>query len=540
MKVNDVLAHALSVHGVEVMFGVMGDANMYIVDSFHRNEGGRFVAAANEGGATLMAAGYAAVSGHVGVATVTHGAIANCVSALFDATRGHYPMLLVAGDTARREGFHLQNIPQRDVVVPTGAAYRQVRSVDTAAADLASALGQAAAERRPVVLEVPADFQQGHTEVGAGRAHKVVTGVLTPSPEDLEDAAAVVIGSSRPLIIGGRGAGSPGTVEALRRFAERIGAPLGTTLRGKGLFASDPFNIGVVGTLSHPVASDVIARADCLVVFGAALSALTTLNGELLAGKRIVQVDTDPAALGRYFPVEVAILGDAAATATGLTTLLDEAEAPAASFRSDRLLQHVAAWQAEDAATPLADGPLTLTGVLHQVNQIVPRERTLTVDGGRFSHEALRILDVDHPWSYAHCLNVGHIGMSVGYGIGAAVGRPDVPALVVVGDGGFMLGGLAELNTAVRNQLDVVIVLLNDRAYGAEYYRFVAQSLDPALTTFDWPDFTDVATSLGATAVRVAVWPDFKRLGEMVRPGCGPVLAEVLLDVATIPDPGLH
>lgn len=540
MKLNDVLAHALRVHGAEVMFGVLGDANMYVVDSFHRNEGGRFVAAANEGGAVLMAAGYAAVSGRLGVATVTHGAIANCVSALFDASRGHYPLLIVAGDTARKDGFHLQNIPQRDVVVPTGAAYREVRSVDTAAADLASALGQAVAERRPVVLEVPADFQLADTAVGASRTQQLTTSVLAPSAEDLEDAAAVVIGASRPLVIGGRGAGSPGTAQTLRRFAERIGAPLGTTLRGKDLFAGDPFDIGIVGTLSHPVASDVIARSDCLVVFGAALSALTTLNGELLAGKRIVQVDTDPAALGRYFPVDVAIVGDSAATATGLIALLDEAEAAPASLRSDKLAHSIRAWHDEDRASVQTDGPLTLTGVLHKVNEIVPRERTLAIDGGRFSHEALRILEVDHPWSYAHCLNVGHIGMSVGYGIGASVGRPDVPALVVVGDGGFMLGGLAEFNTAVRHHLDVVIVLLNDGAYGAEYYRFVARSLDPGLTTFEWPDFTDVATSLGGTAVRVAEWTDFKRLAEVVRSGCGPVLVEVLLDVAAIPDPGLH
>ncbi|MFG2110863.1 thiamine pyrophosphate-binding protein [Micromonospora chersina] len=540
MKFNDVLAQALRLHGVEVMFGVMGDANMYVVDSFHRKEGGRFVAAANEGGAVLMAAGYAAVSGRVGVATVTHGAIANCVSALFDAVRGHYPLLVIAGDTARHEAFHLQNIPQRDIVVPTGAAYCQVRSVDTAAADLAAALGQAVAERRPVVLELPADFQQADTTIAAGRIQQLVNGVLTPSAEDLEDAAALIAGANRPLVIGGRGAGSPGTAGMLRQFAERIGAPLGTTLRGKGLFAGDPFDIGIVGTLSHPVASDVIGRADCLVVFGAGLNALTTLKGELLAGKRIVQVDTEPAALGRYFPVDVGIVGDAARTAAGLSALLDEAEVPPAGFRRDDLARRIAAWHEEDKAAAGSDGPLTLTGVLHQVNEIVPRERTLAIDGGRFSHEALRILDVDHPWNYAHCLNVGHIGMSVGYGIGASLGRPGVPALVVAGDGGFMLGGLAEFNTAVRNHLDVVVVLLNDGAYGAEYYRFVGQSLDPALTMFDWPDFTEVATSLGGTAVRVAEWGDFKRFAEVVRPGCGPVLVEVLLDVAAIPDPGLH
>jgi acetolactate synthase I/II/III large subunit len=540
VKFNDVVARALRQQGLEVMFGVMGDANMYIVDSFHRNENGRFVAAANEGGAVLMAAGYAAVTGRIGVATVTHGAIANCVSALFDAARGHYPLLVIAGDTARAEGFHLQNIPQRDVVMPTGAAYCEVRSVDTAAQDLAAAVGQATAERRPVVLGIPSNFQQAEAAVEAWKVQHVVTGVVTPKIEDLEDAAGIIVGANRPLVIAGRGASSPGTSDVLRRFAERIGAPLGTTLRGKGLFAGDPYDIGIVGTLSHPVATEVISRADCLVVFGAALSSLTTLKGELLAGKRVIQVDTDAGALGRYFPVDVGIAGDAVAAAAGLTELLEEAEAPAARFRTDELARRIANWHEEDRAAVSSDGPLTLSGVLHKVNDIVPRDRTLAIDGGRFSHEALRILAVDRPSDYAHCLNVGHIGMSVGYGVGAAVGRPDVPALVVVGDGGFMLGGLTEFNTAVRNRLDVVFVLLNDNAYGAEYYRFVAQELDPAMTTFDWPAFTEVASALGGSAVRIEEWPDFKRLSEMVRPGCGPVLAEVILDVDGIPDPGEH
>jgi thiamine pyrophosphate-dependent acetolactate synthase large subunit-like protein len=487
-----------------------------------------------------MAAGYAAVTGRVGVATVTHGAIANCVSALLDATRGHYPLVVVAGDTARSEGFHLQNIPQREIVVPTGAAYRQVRTVDSGPADLGAAMAQARAERRPVVLEVPADFQQAEAAPWSGSTPCYTAGVLSPAAEELEEAAGIIIGASRPLIIAGRGAGGPGTADALREFGTRIGAPLGTTLRGKGLFAGDPFDIGVVGTLAHPVASEVIARADCLVVFGAALSALTTLRGELLAGKRVIQVDTDPAALGRYVPVDVAIAADVSATLTGLTALLDEAEAPPTRFRNDELTRRNVAWHEEDRAAALTEGPLTLTGVLHRIDAAVPRERTLAIDGGRFSHEALRILSVDHPWSYAHCLNVGHIGMSVGYGIGAAVGRTDVPALVVCGDGGFMLGGLAEFNTAVRNGLDVVVVLLNDGAYGAEYYRFVEQSLDPRLTTFAWPSFADIAVALGGTALRVERWADLDRLADVARPGCGPVLVEVVLDVATIPDPGEH
>ncbi|RLV57221.1 thiamine pyrophosphate-binding protein [Aeromicrobium phragmitis] len=534
---NDLFAQALRALDVDVMFGVMGDANMYIADSFHRLPGGRFVSSANEGGAVLMAAGHAAVTGQVGVATVTHGAIANCVSALFDAVRGGYPVLVIAGDTSRAEGMHLQNIPQREVVVPTGAEYREVRSPQTAALDLAAALRSAVSARRPVVLGIPSDFHQAECSMELPRATVLQGGVAHPSRDALEEAAGVIIGSSRPLLIAGRGAGA--AEEALTALAERIGAPIATTLRGKGLFQADPCLVGICGTLANPVASETIARSDCLLVFGGALTSLTTLKGELLEGKRVVQIDVDSGALGRHFPVDVGVVADAGVAAAELVEILDEAGARASNFRSEALARKVEEFRREDRAAAQDDGPLTLTGVLHRVNHLVDPDRSLCIDGGRFSHEALRILDVAHPSHYAHCLNVGHIGLSVGYGIGAALARPDARTLVVAGDGGFMLGGLTEFNTAVRYDANLVLVLLNDNAYGAEYYRFVNQEFDPALTTFSWPSFAGIAEALGGRGVQVTKWSDFDALPHVLeRPG--PVLVEVVLDTASIPDPGDH
>ena len=153
------IARATKDHGISTMFGLMGDANLFMVDSFVRDFEGRFIPAVHEGNAILMASAYARVSGNVGVATVTHGpALSNCVTALTEAARGHAPLVILAGDTPADNTRHLQNIDQRDLVNATGAGFEQLRTPATVGKDVARAFYRAQIERRPIVLNMPADF----------------------------------------------------------------------------------------------------------------------------------------------------------------------------------------------------------------------------------------------------------------------------------------------------------------------------------------------------------------------------------------------
>ena len=159
MKLHDALARALAEHGVDTMFGLTGDANLFLVDRFMREHKGTYVSAAHEAGAVLMAHGYASVTGRVGVATVTHGpAFTNTVTALIEGVRSHTPILLIAGDTPVVDKEHIQAVDQRSVILGTGVGFEQVRSLDTAVVDLSTAMRRALVERRPVVLNVPVDL----------------------------------------------------------------------------------------------------------------------------------------------------------------------------------------------------------------------------------------------------------------------------------------------------------------------------------------------------------------------------------------------
>lgn len=538
MKAFRAAARALHDQGVQTMFGVMGDANMFMADSFGHETGGRYLAAAHERGAVLMAAGYAGVTGRVGAATVTHGAIANTTSALMDAVRARHPLVLIAGDTASEDVFHLQNVPQRDLVMPTGAGFAQVRAAETIVEDVAAAIRRASVERRPVVLNMPIDVQDVEIEYRAVRRHAEPLGPAGPLRVAVEAAIEVLAASRRPVVVAGRGAISPASKAAIMRLARRIGAPLATTLRGKCLFDGEPDAIGMCGTLATTIGLDAIAACDTLVVFGAGLNALTADGGDLVRGKRIVHCDSERQALGRYYPPDVGVVADAGAMADAMVALLDEAEVPSTGYS-----QLVATRQRADdppRTAKHASGTVDYLNALSSLEDLIPTDRTLVIDGGRFSHESFKTFSVRQPQAYVHALSLGHIGLSVPYGIGAAAGAPERPTLVVIGDGGFMLGGLAEFNSAVRHGADLVVALLNDGAYGAEHYRFVGRSLDPSFTMFAWPDFADVATALGGHGVTVRAETDFDTVRKVIADRDRPVLIDVRLDPTAIPDPGRH
>jgi acetolactate synthase I/II/III large subunit len=275
----------------------MGDANLFMVDHYVRGCGGTFVPAAFEGSSVLMALAWSHVAGRVGVATVTHGpGLTNCVTALTEGARGHVPMVLLAGDTPVMQPQNLQNIDQREVVRITGAGFEQMRAPATVAEDVANAFFRARIERRPIVLNMPADFMWQEV------AHrKVVYPVFTtpayvPEGDDLDQAVGMIASARRPVVLAGGGA--MGARDQLVRLADRLQAPLATTLKAKGLFNDHPYNMDIFGTLSTPAAYEVIAKADCVIAFGASLHSFTTDRGKLMKGKRVVQVNDDPAAVG--------------------------------------------------------------------------------------------------------------------------------------------------------------------------------------------------------------------------------------------------
>ncbi|MFG1918577.1 thiamine pyrophosphate-binding protein [Micromonospora sp. NPDC048898] len=522
MKLYSALARSLAGYRVDVMFGLIGDANLFMVHSFVHETDGRYIGAVHEAGATLMAFGYADLTGKLGVATVTHGpALTNTLTGLVEGVRSRAPMLLIAGDTGTRSRTNIQDIAQRDVVLPTGAGFEQARTPDTALDDLAIAIRRALVERRPVVFNVPSDFMQAEVEF-----HEVPLGLpkeqrIQPDPAALSRAADRIGEAVRPVVLAGRGAIA--SRAAVLRLAERIGAPVATTLKARDLFRGEPFALGITGGVGTPANQEIIESADLVISFGAGLNPYTTRNGTLTAGDRVLTVDTDPQA-------RPDVLADSGAAADALVDLLDRRSTLPTVFRNT----------VTPAVDELGDRPSTAPGTvdvevaLRRLDEVLPTHRVVVSDGGRFMMESLRFISVDDPRDFVLPANFGSIGLGMGTAIGAAAADLSRTTVMVCGDGGFMHGGITEFSTAVREDLDLIVVVCNDGGYGAEHIQFVRRGLDPGLSLFAWPDLARVAEAHGGEAFTVRDTDDLEQVSKVIANRHRPLLIDLRLDVEHI------
>lgn len=532
LHVYQSIAKAIAAHGTDTMFGLMGDANLFMVDSFVRACGGTFIPAAHEGSSVLMALGYAHVSDKVGVATVTHGpALTNCVTALTEAARDNKPILLLAGDTPVSKPRHLQGIDQREVVKTTGAGFVQLRSPETAAQDVARAYYMARVERRPVVVNMPADFMWENIDhdMDVLEVQTSLGGVAEGSA--LENAVGMIASARRPMILAG--AGAVAAKDKLITLANRLEAPIATTLKAKGLFRYHPYNIDIFGTLSTPAAYDLITKSDCIICFGAALHDYTTDHGKLMKDKRIIQIDIDPSAIGGGLHPDVAIVADAGLSVDAILFWLDEAEIPASGFTPELDIQTLTHHPAP--ADKTAEGCINYVQALEQIERALPDNRILVSDGGRFMTEVWARVSAPNPDSFIATVNFGSIGLGLQEAIGAAVAAPDRPVILFCGDGGFMMGGINEFNTAVRMKLNLFVVIANDSAYGAEHIQFLDRQMDPSLSEFSWPSFANVATALGGFGVQARNTDELSFALEAFEQRKGPALVELKLDPHDVP-----
>ncbi|OZM79065.1 thiamine pyrophosphate-binding protein [Pseudonocardia sp. MH-G8] len=518
--VAELVGRTLADLGVGHAFGVVGSGNFHVTNAL-RAAGVPYVAARHEGGAATMADAYARTSGRVGVVTLHQGCgLTNALTGITEAAKSRSPLLVLAADTgagAVRSNFH---IDQDALARAVGAVPERVHTPATAQADVVRAYRTAVEQRRTVVLNLPLDVQESPAEAGPVPALPALAPVR-PGTAAVDALATRIAAAQRPVFVAGRGA--RGAREELRALAAASGALLATSAVAAGLFEGDEWSLGISGGFASPLAAELISGADLVVGWGCALNMWTMRHGALIGpDAAVVQVDLDADAIGAHRPVDLGVLGDVAATAVDVRAALGGQRTGYRTPEVAAAIAERARWRTEsyeDLTGPDGIDPRTLSAAL---DDLLPAERTVAVDSGNFMGYPSAYLRV--PDEQGYCLTQGFqsIGLGLATAIGAACARPDRLAVAALGDGGALMAA-AELETVVRLGLAMVVVVYDDRAYGAEVHHF--EGGDHATVVFPDTDIAAIGRGYGFEAVTVNAPADLEGVSRwLAGPRTNPLL----------------
>ena len=529
-SVADAVGATIAAQGVKDAFGILGSGNLVVTNALCRH-GAQFHHARHEMSAVCMADGYARVTGRVGVASVHQGpGLTNTMTGLAEAAKSRTQLLILAGETPAAALTSNFRIDQHDLVESVGAIADRVHGARTAADDAARAYQRAVTERRPVVLMLPIDIQpQPAAQTEPSRPPLPPLSPPEPAAAAISGAVDLLTTAQRPAIIAGRGAVLAGAGPALEQLGQRIGAVLATSAPANGLFAGLPYSLGISGGFASPFAAQTLPQADVVLVFGASVNHWTTKHGAMIApDARVIQVDVEPRAIGRNRPADLAIIADAKATAHALTTELSRRGHGNQGFRTPELSREIAAntWRHdpyEDASTEDWIDPRTMSIAL---NELLPPDRAVAVDSGHFLGYPSMFLEVPDARAWLFPNGFQAVGLGLGNAIGAAIARPDRPTVAAIGDGGAFMA-LAELETAARLKLTLLVVIYDDAAYGAEFHHFAPMGHDVSLVRFPDADLAGIARAAGAKAATVRSTQDLDVVREWLANPHGPLVLDV-------------
>lgn len=522
--VGDLVAAFLEECGVATAFGVISIHNMPILDAFARRNRIRFVPARGEAGALNMADAFARVTGGLGVGITSTGVAAgNAAGSLVEALTAGTPVLHLTGQVELsyldRNRSYIHEAPrQPDMLKSVSKAFFRIWSAQEALGVLREAARTALTPPMgPVSVEIPIDVQAAPV-AWPERIAAAPVPPQSPSPAGVDALAARVAAARRPLFwLGG---GARGAARAAGALAD-MGIGFVTSVNGRGAVREDhPMTLGAFN-LSPPIEA-FYDTCDLLVVVGSRLRGNETLKHALRLPKDRIQVDVDLAMEGRGYPVGMFVRGDAAEVLSGLAERLRGRLNIDPAFAAD-----LAAARAKAVAAlkdSLGANYAALAEIVRKrLPQGAPWVRDITLSNSTWGNRYTALSD---PRQGVHSLG-GAIGQGVPMAIGAALGRPDVKTVALVGDGGLALAA-GEIVSAVQERANVVYVLMNDRGYGVirniQDAHYGGRRAYADLVT---PDFAKLAASIGLAHRRVQSIAAFDEALAAAIAAPGPSLVEV-------------
>ncbi|MCH7498361.1 MAG: Rieske 2Fe-2S domain-containing protein [Candidatus Marinimicrobia bacterium] len=496
--------------GVEVVFGMVGHSNLGLADAMRRAElDGKmhYYGIRHEGAGAFAASAYAKLTGRTAVCFAIAGPGAtNLITGMWDAHVDNVPMLALVGqvNTQIMGPGTFQEVDLHSALNPVTRWQQVVLGSENASNLVALAIKHAEVEHGPTALIFPDEMQRlpaRDPQPDTPRVGRVPLVAIAPPKDELKRALDLINAAKRPTIVCGQGAAA--FRDHVLRLAEKLAAPIVTTFKAKGMVPDNhPLACGVLGRSGIPVASIMMGSADLLITFGTSFSVHTGIAEYLPT----IQVDRDRMTLGKFHPVEVPLWGDIGVT---IEQLLDDeglAPKPRPQLRAE-IAARWKKWRAEKERrrADLSASGLNSASIFHALSNLAPADAIIAVDVGNNTYSFGRYFECQQQT----ILMSGYLG-SIGFGFPAALGAWSAhtgrKVIAVAGDGGFGQY-LAEFTTAVRYNMDITLVLLNNSQLGKISKEFEADDMEVWQTGLTNPDFAAYAKLCGGDGIRVSA-PD--------------------------------
>ncbi len=545
ISVSELIVRYLERLEIDTLFGMPGSHVLPIYDSLYRSPI-KSVLVKHEQGAAFMAGGYARAAHRPSACIATAGPGAtNLVTGIADAYAERLPVLAITGETSTylfgRGG--LQESSGEGGAIDQAALFASItryRRLIERTDYLGQVLNQATQallgrEPGPVLLSIPFNVQKESVDAGILEQvhvpHRTAPHVNGPA----RMLADLIRAAHRPVIVAGYGCIASGARERVAALAARFNIPVATSLKAKGVVAEGtPWSLGCLGVTSNGDAYRYISEhADLVIVLGAGFNERTShvWDARLLGGKRIAQVDRNPAQLGRTFQPHLAIDGDILATLEQVGAVLDEHAMPPKT--PEPLAAHRAAPQRRKPGTMDDDEDFRLIRLFYEA---LARRFT---DGAMVFDDnivfAQSYFNVSGRNGYFPNTGISSLGYAIPAAIGARCHAPDSPAFAILGDGGFQMCGM-EMMTAVNYGIPLNVVVINNSTLSLirknQFQLYEERYID---CDFRNPDFALLARAFGVSHYRVETPADLDAMFERADLVRGINLIEILMDKQAFP-----
>ncbi|MFP4625698.1 MAG: biosynthetic-type acetolactate synthase large subunit [Natronomonas sp.] len=530
----DAVVRALENAGVEHVFGVQGGAIMPVYDALYSSKIDH-ITMAHEQGAAHAADAYGIVSSKPGVCMATSGPGAtNLVTGIADANMDSDPMLALTGQVPTE--FVGSDAFQETDTIGVTAPITKANFFSDDAADVGQDVGQAFAlasggRQGPTLVDLPKDVTNAETTSTPGEPRTPTTydPPETADPDEVAAAAEALMEADRPLILSGGGVIKGEATSVLREFAFEHEIPVVTTMPGIGSFPEDhELALEMAGMHGTGYANMAITMTDCMLAVGTRFDDRLTGGIETFApDAEVIHVEIDPAEVSKNIEADYPLIGDAKRVLEQLS------EQMTGSPDADEWLDQVQTWKAEypmDYAAP-DDEPLKPQYIVEVLDAATPDDTIVTTGVGQHQMWACQYWTYTNPRTWVSSHGLGTMGYGVPAAIGAKVAAPDKEVVCFDGDGSFLMTSQG-LSVAVRDDLDITIVVLNNAAIG-----MVRQWQDAFFeerhmaSEYPWvPEFDKLAEAYGARGFRIDAYDEVADVVEAALEYDGPSVIDAHID----------